>query len=131
MKRTSINPWAWSLPIGYNQAELIEGARRQLICAGQCAMDADGNPQHAGDMRRQLALALDNLEALLRDAAMGLSDITRLTIYTTDVDEALRHFDLLGARFGPVGAAPPTTLLGVARLAIPPLMIELEATAAD
>ena len=62
---------------------------------------------------------------------MGLANIIRLSIYTTDVDEAMKHFDLLGARFGPVGAAPPMTLLGVTRLAMPALMFEIEATAAD
>lgn len=28
-------------------------------------MDADGNPQHAADMRGQINMALDNLEAVL------------------------------------------------------------------
>ncbi len=131
MKRTAVNPWPWSLNFGYNQAELLVGANRRLVCAGQTAVDADGNPQHPGNMRSQIALALDNLEAVLNAADMGLADIVRLNIYTTDVDEALKHFDLLGSRFGPVDVAPPTTLLGVTRLALPPLMFEMEATAAD
>jgi enamine deaminase RidA (YjgF/YER057c/UK114 family) len=33
-------------------------------------------------------------------------------------------------RFGPAGVRPPMTLLGVSRLAVPGLMIEIEATAA-
>ena len=131
MKRTPVNPWSWSLNFGYNQAEILEGTKRQLICAGQTAVDAEGNPQHPGDMRNQITLALDNLETVLSGADMGLANITRLNIYTTDVDEAMKHFDVLGTRFGPVNAAPPMTLLGVTRLAIPPLMIEIEATAAD
>lgn len=131
MRRTPVNPWPWSLKLGYNQAEILEGARRQLSCAGQTAVDGEGNPQHPGDMRSQIGLALDNLEAVLNAASMDLTCITRLTLYTTDVDETLKHFDMLGARFGPVDAAPPMTLLGVVRLAIPGLMIEIEATAAD
>lgn len=131
MKRTPVNPWSWSLKFGYNQAEILEGTRRHLICAGQTAVDAEGNPQHHGDMRNQLKLALDNLEALLGAANMGLANITSLKIFATDVDEALKHFDLLGTRFGPVGVSPPMTLLGITRLAIAPLMIEIEATAAD
>jgi enamine deaminase RidA (YjgF/YER057c/UK114 family) len=131
MKRIPVNPWSWSLNVGYHQAEIIEGAKRQLICAGQTAVDAEGKPQHPNDMRSQIMLALDNLEAVLSAAQMGLANIIRLSIYTTDVDEAMKNFDLLGARFGPLGAAPPMTLLGVARLAIPPLMFEIEATAAD
>jgi len=129
MQRTAVNPWDWSLKLGYNQAEIIEGATRQVICAGQTAVDADGNPQHLGDMRGQIGLALDNLAAVLEGAGMDLSHVTRLGIYATDVDEALKNFDLLGMRFGAVRNAPPMTLLGVTRLAIPGLLFEIEATA--
>ncbi len=129
MKRTPVNPWNWSLKLGYNQAEIIEGGSRQLICAGQTAVDGDGNPQHLGDMRGQIALALDNLAAVLAGADMDLSNITRLGVYATDVDEALKNFDLFGMRFGPIQCAPPMTLLGVTRLAIPGLLFEIEATA--
>lgn len=129
LRRTPVNPWAWSLQFGYNQAEIIEGATRQVVCAGQTSVDAEGSPQHPGDMRNQIALTLDNLEAILGKADMTLANIVRLNVYTTDVDEAMSHFDVLGARLGPTGAAPPMTLLGVTRLALPPLMIEIEATA--
>lgn len=130
MKRTPVDPWPWSLKVGYHRGEVLEGVRRQLICAGQTAVDAEGRPQHPGDMRAQIRLALDNLEAVLDAAGMGLADVTRLGVYATDVDEAMRHFDLLGARFGPLGAAPPMTLLGVSRLAVPGLLFEIEAAAA-
>ena len=131
MQRTPINPWSWSLNVGYNQAEILEGTKRQLICAGQTAVDGEGNPQHLDDMRNQITLALDNLEAVLNSAEMGLANITRLNVYTTDVDETMKHFDIFGSRFGPLNIAPPMTLLGISRLAIPGLMFEIEATAAD
>jgi enamine deaminase RidA (YjgF/YER057c/UK114 family) len=130
MKRTAVNPWNWSLKLGYNQAEIIEGQTRQLIVAGQTAVDENGAPQHAGDMRAQIALALDNLEAVLKGAGMDLSNVIKLGVYATDVDEALKNFDLMGMRFGPAQNAPPMTLLGVTRLAIPGLLFEIEATAA-
>ena len=130
MKRTPVNPWDWSLKLGYNQAEIITDTSRQLICAGQTAVDGAGTPQHPGDMRGQISLALDNLEAVLADADMNLSNIIRLGVFVTDVDEALKNFDLLGMRFGPIQCAPPMTLLGVAQLAIPGLLFEIEATAA-
>jgi enamine deaminase RidA (YjgF/YER057c/UK114 family) len=129
MQRAAVNPWDWSLKLGYNQGEIIEGVSRQLICAGQTAVDDKGSPQFAGDMRGQIGLALDNLEAVLAGAKMGLGDIVRLTVYATDVDEALKNFDLFGMRFGPIQCAPPMTLVGVTRLAIPGLMFEIEATA--
>jgi enamine deaminase RidA (YjgF/YER057c/UK114 family) len=129
MQRTAVNPWDWSLKLGYNQAEMITNVTRTLICAGQTAVDGAGNPQHSDDMRGQIGLALDNLEAVLAKAGMGLADIVRLSVYATDVDAALRNFDLFGMRFGPLRASPPMTLVGVTRLAIPGLMFEIEATA--
>lgn len=129
MERKAVNPWDWSIKLGYNQAEIIDGATRQLICAGQTSVDADGTPLHPGEMRRQIGVALDNLEAVLKDAGMDLSHVVKLGVYATDVDEALKNFDLLGMRFGPHQVAPPMTLLGVTRLAIPGLLFEIEATA--
>ena len=80
MQRTAANPWDWSLKLGYNQGEIIEGISRQLICAGQTSVDAEGNPQHLGDMRNQISLALDNLEAVLTKADMSLSNVVRLGV---------------------------------------------------
>ena len=131
MHRSAVNPWPWSLALGYNQAELISEARRQLVCAGQTSVDAQGNPVHSGDMRSQIALTLDNLQAVLDAAGMSFANVIQLRVYTTDVDEALKNFDVLGSHFGPAGAAPPMTLVGVTRLALPPLMFEIEATAVD
>jgi enamine deaminase RidA (YjgF/YER057c/UK114 family) len=131
MERTPVNPWGWSLKFGFNQGEVVQGHRRELICSGQAAMDANGKPQHAGDMRSQLCMALDNLEAVLAGAGLALANVVRLNIYTTDVDEFLTHGEVLVTRLGAAGIAPPSTLLGVTRLAFPELMIELEATAAE
>ena len=58
MQRTPVNPWDWSLNLSYNQGEIIDGPLRQLICAGQTAVDGEGNPQHPNDMRRQIGLTL-------------------------------------------------------------------------
>jgi enamine deaminase RidA (YjgF/YER057c/UK114 family) len=129
MERTSINPWSWSIQLGFDQGQLIEGHRRQLVCSGQDAVDADGNPQHPGDMSAQLELALDNLEAVLAAADMSVADVVRLNVYATDVDELLKLFPQIGKRFGNNRYA--TTVLGVPRLAAPQLLVMLEATAVD
>ncbi|MBX2836080.1 MAG: RidA family protein [Gammaproteobacteria bacterium] len=131
MKRTAVNPWPWSLNVGYNQAEIIEDTRRTLHCAGQTSVDGEGNPQHVGDMRKQMSLAMDNLEAVLVAADMSLANITRLNVFSTDMDETMKHVDVLGARLGAAKCTPPMTWLGVTRLAVPGLMFEVEVTAAD
>ena len=131
MERTAINPWSWSLKLGFDQAEHVEGHRRQLVCSGQDAVDTDGNPQHPGDMAAQIELAVDNLTAVLADADMTLGNVVRLNVYTTDVDELFKHWATLTDRFGQSDGAFATSVLGVTRLAAPPLLVLLEATAVD
>jgi enamine deaminase RidA (YjgF/YER057c/UK114 family) len=80
-------------------------------------------------MAAQVALALDNLEAVLAAADMTIADVVRLNIYTTDVDLFLQSFGALAERSAASGTRPASTLLGVTRLAYPELMVELEATA--
>jgi enamine deaminase RidA (YjgF/YER057c/UK114 family) len=129
MERTAINPWPWSVAMGFNQGEVASGHTRTLYCAGQTAMSGDGAPQHAGDMAAQLTLSLDNLEAVLGEAGMSLVNLVRLDVYTTDVDLLFQHYAVLASRLGAAGVAPTSTMLGVTRLAIPTLMVELEGTA--
>ncbi|MFI7462213.1 RidA family protein [Nonomuraea sp. NPDC049646] len=129
MERTAINPVTWSVEMGFNQGELVSGQTRTLYCSGQTAMGDDGTPRHDGDMAAQLALSLDNLEAVLGKAGMSLTSLVRLNVYTTNVDLLFQHYGVLAARLGAAGAAPATTMLGVTRLAIPTLMVELEGTA--
>jgi enamine deaminase RidA (YjgF/YER057c/UK114 family) len=131
MERTAVNPWSWSVKLGFDQAQLVQGHRRELICSGQDAVDANGIAQHPGDMAAQLGLALDNLEAVLADADMTLANVVRLNIYTTDVDTLLQHFTILTERFEGTGERVASTLLGVARLVAPQLLVALEATAMD
>ncbi len=130
-RRVSINPVSWSLKLGFDQAQLIEGHKRQLVCSGQDAVDADGNPQHPNDMVAQLEMSLDNLEAILAEADMTLANVVRLNVYTTDFDELLGHWSTLVDRFGSSDGHFATSLLGVARLPAPQLLVMLEATAAD
>ncbi|MFE6128623.1 RidA family protein [Streptomyces sp. NPDC056437] len=129
MERTAVNPVTWSAELGFNQGEVVSGHTRTLYIAGQTAMSDDGKPQHDNDMAAQLALSLDNLEAVLGEAGMSLANLVRLNVYTTDVDLLFQHYGDLAGRLGAAKVAPATTMLGVTRLAIPTLMVELEGTA--
>ncbi|HEY7432999.1 MAG TPA: Rid family hydrolase [Streptosporangiaceae bacterium] len=129
MQRTAINPSSWSVQLGFDQAELIEGHRRELICSAQDAVDASGSSQHAGDMAAQLGFALDNLVDVLAGAGMTLANVVRLNFYTTDMGTLLQHFPVVNERFKGTGVRFATTLLGVASLAAPELVVALEATA--
>lgn len=129
VQRTAVNPVTWSLGMGFHQGEVVSGHTRTLFCSGQTAMNGDGAPQHEGDIAAQLALSLDNLEAVLAAADMSLTSLVRLNVYTTDVDLLFQHYGVLASRLGAAEVAPPTTMLGVTRLAIPGQLVELEGTA--
>ena len=128
MQRTPINPVPWSIDLGFDQAELVQGHRRLLLCSAQDAMDAHGASQHAGDMAAQLELSLDNLGAVLAAADMTLANVVRLNMYTTDIDELFKNNAVITERFGESRYA--TSVLGVARLP-GQFLVMLEATAVD
>jgi enamine deaminase RidA (YjgF/YER057c/UK114 family) len=123
-----VNPWTWQDAFGFSQALEVTGSGRVLFCSGQAAVDANGTPLHAGDMPKQLAQAFDNLETVLKQAGMTLANVVRLNYYTTDVPAFLQATPHVVQRLG--GEKPPGTLLGVAALFHPDIVIEIEATAA-
>ena len=129
IERVAVNPVTWSTEMDFNQGEVVSGHTRTLYLSGQTAMNGDGRPQHDGDIAAQLALSLDNLEAVLDQAGMSLANLVRLNVYTTDVDALFPHYGALVSRLGAAGVAPTTTMLGVTRLAVPDQMVELEGTA--
>lgn len=108
-----MNPWPWSLEIGFNQAEIVEGKSRELICAGRTAMSAEGVPQHPDDMAAQLGLALGNLEAVLHAAEMTLANVVRLNYYTTDVDSLIGSYAIVAERLSAAGVRPPAPSSGL------------------
>jgi enamine deaminase RidA (YjgF/YER057c/UK114 family) len=124
-----INPWTWQDQFGFVQAQEVTDGQRILYCSGQTSVDADGNPLHEADMRAQVSQAFDNLETLLREARFELSHVIRLNYYTTDVDAFIEAGAVVGTRLASAGCRPASTLLGVQRLALPTLMVEIEATA--
>jgi enamine deaminase RidA (YjgF/YER057c/UK114 family) len=129
MEQRTINPWTWQDAYGFSQAVEVTGGERVLYCAGQTSVDADGGPLHPGDMAAQITQAFDNLEVVLARAGCGLANVVRLNYYVTDVDAFLAHHDVVTQRVAAAGGRPSGTLLGVARLAFPDLLVEIEATA--
>ncbi len=129
MEIKPVNPWKWQDNFGFSQAIEFSGHSRVLTCAGQTSVNADGGPLHDGDMAAQLAQALDNVETVLKEAGMTLSNVVHLNLYTTDIDACLQHYAVVEERLGKSNCRPAITLLQVARLFVPSLMIEMEATA--
>ena len=130
MEQRKVNPWKWQDQFVFSQAIEVSNASRTLYCAGQASVDEKGNPAHVGDMRKQIEQAFLNLETVLKAAGFGLENVVRLNYYTTDVEQFLGAADVFASRLTAAGCQPSGTLLGVAKLAFPGLMIEIEATAA-
>jgi enamine deaminase RidA (YjgF/YER057c/UK114 family) len=77
----------------------------------------------------QFGLAWSSLKDALASADMGPGDIVRLNMYTTDVEGFMAAAGELVGMLADDGCKPVSTLLGVAALFEPEIMVELEATA--
>lgn len=126
------NPEVLPNPEGYAQMSIATGSRLVFI-SGQVARDTDGSPVGAGDLAAQAEQVYENLHAAVDAAGGTFADIAKLTIYVVDyepekmgplVEGAMRAAGRLG--FDPVR---PVTLVGVAALGEPDLLVEVEAVA--
>lgn len=129
MNSNTYNPWTWQEALGFDHAVEVAGAQRVVYLSGQVAADDDGNPLHVGDMDAQLDKALDNVERVLAEAGLTLANLVRLNYYATDIAAFHGGKDRISKRLADAGAHVSSTLLGVAALALPEFLIELEATA--
>lgn len=118
-----------SRQLAYSQAMCSRGATLVHV-AGQAALDAHFNLVGPGDFAAQTDMCFRNLGIALAAAGARPGDVTSVRIYVVDLDDA--HIPILKAAllsFFGAEHLPPGTLLGVARLAMAGLMIEIEATA--
>jgi enamine deaminase RidA (YjgF/YER057c/UK114 family) len=129
MERKVINPWTWQDQFGFVQANAVSDGNRMVYCAGQASVDDDGNPMHEDDMAGQINRAFDNLKTVLEQAGATLSDVVRLNYYVTDLEAFFGAQETLGERLAQAKSRPTSTLLVVAGLAFPQLLVEIEATA--
>jgi 2-iminobutanoate/2-iminopropanoate deaminase len=127
MKKTIINPWKWQDNLGYAQAVEVKNSNGTLYCAGQAAMNGEGQPV-AGTMEEQIKLCLANLEQVTLHAGYELKNIVRLNLYTTNIGEFFGAYGALAGWLAQNGAMPSSTLLEVSGLAYPELKVEIEAT---
>jgi len=115
-------------PPMYAQAVKVEDAKTLLFIAGQIDYDAKGGCAHPGDFKAQARAALTALKAQIEAGGGTLANIVKITTFVTDMryrpDYAPIRSEFFGAKM------PPHTLVGVASLAAPEFLIEIEATAA-
>jgi 2-iminobutanoate/2-iminopropanoate deaminase len=111
-------------PVGaYSQAVRHDGL---LLVSGQLGMDTAG--RLADGPAAQAGRALDNLEAILRAAGLGMSDVLKVTVYLADIDDFEEVNRVYSSRFRqpyPARAAVEVSALPKGAL------VEIEATAAE
>lgn len=129
MAQQEVNPWEWSKAFGFSQAVKVTELRELLVCSGQTAMGPDGSLPASADMGLQVRVAFENVVTVLAAGGMTPSDIVMSKIFTTDVDACI---GVLGQTVQEVlgSILPASTLVGVARLAFPELLVEIEVLAA-
>lgn len=98
-----------------------------IFVSGQAALDLEGQLVGIGDFDAQAAQAFDNLRAVLEAGGSGLDKVIKVTIYLTD----MAHFEKIVALRQQFFSSPypADTLVEVSALALPELMIEIEAIA--
>lgn len=132
MAITLINPDGLPKVDIYRQVSVATGSKLIFI-AGQVARAADGEPVGEGDLAAQVEQSYLNLGTALAAAGASFDDVAKLTVYLVDWNpDKMAHWvegvRRAAAKLG-ITATPPLTGIGVAALAEPDLLIEVEAVA--
>ncbi len=131
MSHTIVNPDGLHnpVPFGYSHTATIPAGTELVLVSGQYASNTDGAIV-SPDFTEQVQQAFRNLGVALDAHGLDLSHVVQLRTYVVNLD-----FDKLGAIGQAVGRScgdnPPTqTVIGVAGLAMPDILFEVEAVAA-
>ena len=109
--------------VGYSRAV----AAGDFIFVSGCTSVADGKIVHEGDMAKQTEQALLNVSAALEQLGASLADVVRTRIYVTDISRWNEVGEAHRLAFEDV--APAATMVQVAALIDPRLLVEIEVEA--
>jgi enamine deaminase RidA (YjgF/YER057c/UK114 family) len=114
---------------GFTQVVSAQGGRT-IRCSGQTAWDKDMKIVGEGDFAAQARATYENVRIALASAGAEPRDVVRMRTYIVDYKpEYLEPLGIETAAFFGDHPPPAATLLGVASLAMPEFMIEIEVTA--
>lgn len=106
---------------------VVVPAGRQVWVSGQVGSEPDGTTP-AGDWEAQTRLAFRNVGRALRSAGADWPQVVKMTVFVVDMAE-LATVRAVRDEFVDTAAPPASSLLQVAGLVRPELLIEVEAVA--
>jgi 2-iminobutanoate/2-iminopropanoate deaminase len=104
-----------------------DSTHTHVYLAGRTSRTLEGDVACKGDMRGQVREVCEALQIALETVGATLADVTRTTTYTTDMKAYFAAIDERFKFFKP--PYPTSTLIGVACLAMPEMLVEIEAEA--
>ncbi len=96
-----------------------------VFVSGTTSLDSKGRVQ-GKDAAEQTTITMRKIEAALKSAGARLADLTRTTIYVTDIRDMAAVSKALGKALK--GSVVTSTLVAVSALAVPGLVVEIEAS---
>jgi isochorismate pyruvate lyase len=114
----------WEESVGYCR---VLRAGNLVFVTGTAPVDPDGEVHTPGNALSQARRCLEIIRESLEKLGVGMGSVVRTRMFTTDID---RWEDYGEAHREVFGSHPPaTTLVEVARLIHPDMLIEIEADA--
>ncbi len=122
------NPATIAPPTGYSHVADVRGGRLVFV-AGQVALDPSGALVGPGDYRAQAEQVFRNLAAALTHVGGSFRNVVKMTIFVRDMAQ-LPEVREVRDRYVDRERPPTSTAVGVAALARPEFLLEVEAVAA-
>lgn len=125
--KTAIQPPGVWRAFGCHSMGLVVGKGRQVLLGGQVAWDEQRRVVGVGDMRAQTQQTFRNIQASLVAIGGEMDDVVSIVTYVTTLDGLRDIHEVRAECFSP--PYPVSTLVQVAGLVEPDLLIEVTATA--
>jgi enamine deaminase RidA (YjgF/YER057c/UK114 family) len=120
-----MNPATIAKPGGYTHVVEVTGPGRIVYIAGQLGLKPDGSI--AGDFRAQAGQAFENLKSALAAVGASFNDVVKLNNYLVDIRANLPIYREVRDKYVSASQPPASTTVGVAALARPDALYEVEA----
>jgi enamine deaminase RidA (YjgF/YER057c/UK114 family) len=128
MEIRQVNPWTWQERSGFAHAWRVDGADSLVFLAGQGPISPDGELVAPGDFVAQTRQTFENMRTVLEQADASFASVVKMTVFLTDLSR-LRDFAGVRNEFIDVARPPASTAVEVSALAVPGMMVEVEAIA--